>query len=57
VYRLWRDLGCALGALLAEVIADALGLPVAMWVVATITFASGVVVAVRMTETLRRTAQ
>ena len=54
VYRLWRDLGYAIGALLAGVIADALGLPAAMWVVAAITFSSGVVVAVRMSETLRR---
>lgn len=54
VYRLWRDLGYAIGALLAGVIADALGLPAAMWAVAGLTFASGVVVAVRMSETLRR---
>jgi MFS family permease len=54
VYRLWRDLGYAIGALLAGLIADALGLAEAMWIVAAITFASGVVVAVRMSETLRR---
>ena len=53
VYRLWRDLGYAIGALLAGVTADAFGLPVAMWVVAALTFASGLVVAVRMTETHR----
>jgi len=52
VYRLWRDLGYAIGALLAGVIADALGLPAAMWAVAGLTAASGVVVAVRMQETL-----
>jgi MFS family permease len=52
VYRLWRDLGYAIGALLAGVVADALGLPAAMWVVAALTFGSGLVVAVRMTETL-----
>jgi MFS family permease len=45
VYRLWRDLGYAIGALLAGVTADALGLPAAMWLVAALTFASGVVVA------------
>jgi MFS family permease len=50
VYRLWRDLGYAIGALLAGLVADALGVPAAMWVVAAITFASGVVVAVRMSE-------
>jgi MFS family permease len=54
VYRLWRDLGYAIGALLAGVIADALGLPAAMGVVAAITVASGVVVALRMTETVRQ---
>ena len=54
VYRLWRDLGYAVGALLAGLTADALGLPAAMWIVAALTSASGVLVAVRMTETLRR---
>jgi MFS family permease len=52
VYRLWRDLGYAIGALLAGIIADALGLPAAMWVVAFLTALSGVVVALRMQETL-----
>jgi MFS family permease len=56
VYRLWRDLGYAIGALLAGVTADALGLPEAMVVVAAITFGSGVIVAVRMRETLARAA-
>jgi MFS family permease len=56
VYRLWRDLGYAIGALLAGVTADALGLPAAMWLVAAVTFGSGAVVAVRMTETLQRTS-
>jgi MFS family permease len=54
VYRLWRDLGYAVGAVLAGLIADALGLSVAMAVVAAITFASGAIVALRMTETLKR---
>jgi MFS family permease len=54
VYRLWRDLGYAIGALLAGATADALGVPAAMGLVAAMTFASGVLVAVRMTETLRR---
>jgi len=53
VYRLWRDLGYAIGALLAGLVADALGLSAAMWFVAAITLASGVVVATRMSETLR----
>jgi len=50
VYRLWRDLGYAIGALLAGVTADALGLPAAMWFVAALTFGSGLIVAVRMRE-------
>jgi MFS family permease len=52
VYRLWRDLGYAVGALLAGITADAFGLAAAMWVVAGLTFTSGVVSAWRMTETL-----
>ena len=52
VYRLWRDSGFAVGALLVGVVADATSLVTAIWVVAAITVASGVVVAVRMYETL-----
>ena len=55
VYRLWRDAGFAVGALLAGVVADLLGLSAAVWTVAVITAASGVVVAVRMYETHPRT--
>ena len=47
VYRLWRDGGFAVGALLA----DAYGLTTAIWAFAATTAASGVVVAVRMYET------
>jgi MFS family permease len=53
VYRLWRDLGYAVGALLAGIVADAFGLRAAMWTVAALTCASGLVSAFRMTETLR----
>jgi MFS family permease len=52
VYRLWRDLGYAIGALLAGIAADFFGLVIAMWTVAALTLFSGVVVAIRMTETL-----
>jgi MFS family permease len=52
VYRLWRDAGYAVGALIAGLTADAFGLAGAMWFVAALTFASGLVVAVRMRETL-----
>jgi len=54
VYRLWRDSGYAAGALLAGITADMLGIPAAMWLVAGLTLVSGLVVAARMTETLRR---
>jgi MFS family permease len=52
VYRLWRDLGYAVGALLAGITADIFGLATAMWIVAALTMISGMVAAVRMTETL-----
>jgi len=51
VYRFWRDAGYVAGALLAGVVADAFGVPVAIQLVATLTFLSGVVVATRMSET------
>lgn len=50
VYRLWRDMGYAVGAFLSGAIADLFGLRVAMGAVAALTFASGVVVALRMRE-------
>jgi MFS family permease len=55
VYRLWRDLGYAIGALIAGITADLLGISAAIWLVAGITFLSGLVVAIRMRETLRAT--
>jgi MFS family permease len=51
VYRLWRDGGFAVGALLGGVVADLLGLAAAVWAVAALTGLSGLVVAVRMYET------
>lgn len=52
VYRLWRDSGYAVGALVSGIIADSFGLDSAIWFVAIITFISGVVTAVRQSETL-----
>jgi MFS family permease len=51
VYRLWRDLGYAVGAILAGVTADLAGVTSAVWLVATLTGASGAFAAVRMRET------
>jgi MFS family permease len=50
-YRLWRDGGFAVGALLAGVLADLYGVRTAIGAVAVLTAASGLVVAVRMYET------
>jgi MFS family permease len=53
VYRLWRDLGYAVGALIAGISADAVGVSGAIWIVAFITALSGGAAAVRMDETRR----
>jgi MFS family permease len=54
VYRLWRDLGYAVGALVSGVTADLFGARPAVGVVALLTFGSGVFVALRLRETRRR---
>jgi MFS family permease len=54
VYRLWRDLGYAAGALIAGIVADLLGMGAAMWSIAALTFASGLLVLLRMKETHHR---
>nr|WP_237519821.1 MFS transporter [Streptomyces sp. HUCO-GS316] len=54
VYRLWRDGGFAVGALLAGALADAYGPTTAIWAVAALTAASGLLVAARMYETHAR---
>ena len=51
IYRLWRDGGFAVGALLAGILADLISIPAAIYVVAALTAASGLIVAVRMYET------
>ena len=50
VYRFWRDLGYAIGALSAGIIADIFGMAWAIGSIAALTFLSGVVVAVLMRE-------
>jgi MFS family permease len=55
VYRLWRDAGFAVGALLAGVLADLVSIEAAIYVVAALTALSGVVVIIRMYETHRPT--
>ena len=51
VYRLWRDGGFAIGALLAGILADLISIPAAIYAVAALTALSGLVVATRMYET------
>jgi MFS family permease len=53
VYRLWRDAGFAVGAVVAGLVADAFGVPAAIGVVAALTAVSGAVVLLRMSETHR----
>ncbi len=53
VYRFWRDLGYAIGALSAGIIADILGMAWAIVIIAILTFCSGIVVAVLMRERSR----
>lgn len=48
VYRFWRDMGYALGALTAGVIADLFGAAWAIGSIGVLTFASGAVVAIAM---------
>jgi MFS family permease len=52
VYRLWRDGGYALGAVLSGVLADLFGLEVAIAAIGAVTFLSGVITAKLMYETL-----
>jgi MFS family permease len=50
VYRFWRDLGYAVGALAAGLIADAFGFAAAIATIAGLTFLSGLITAVVMKE-------
>jgi MFS family permease len=51
VYRLWRDSGYAIGALVAGIVADVVGLRGAVLTIAALTAASGLVAARLLTET------
>nr|WP_229662083.1 MFS transporter [Agromyces bauzanensis] len=57
IYRVWRDLGYAVGALMGGVVADLWSLRTAVWVAAAVSVVSAVVVAVRMYETHHRPAE
>ena len=49
IFRLWRDLGYAIGALLTGIIADYFGLNGAIWTIAFLTFLSAIIIRIRMT--------
>lgn len=53
LYRLWRDLGFVVGGLLSGLLADVLGIPAALHVLAMLAAASGVVVALVVPSTFR----
>jgi len=52
VYRLWRDLGFAFGAIVAGLLADLFNISVAVLAIGGLTFISGLIVATVMYETL-----
>jgi len=54
IYRFWRDIGYAIGALGIGIVADQLGLEGAVVIVAALTLFSGLIVAVRLRETVLR---
>ncbi|MCK0092757.1 MFS transporter [Rhodococcus sp. F64268] len=51
VYRVWRDLGYAVGAILGGIVADLMGLHAAVWMAAAASATSALIVSVRMYET------
>ena len=53
VYRFWRDVGFAVGAIAVGIFADSFGIDASLGLTGAITFASGVLVAFAMTETRR----
>jgi sugar phosphate permease len=48
VFRLWRDLGYAIGAIITGIIADAFGIDASIIVIAILTILSAVIIAARM---------
>lgn len=48
IFRLWRDLGYAFGALITGIVADALGINQAVFVVGGLTFLSALILKLRM---------
>lgn len=51
IYRVWRDLGYAVGAIIGGIVADLVGLNAALWMAAALSVAAAIAVAIRMYET------
>ena len=49
IFRLWRDLGYAIGALLSGIVADAFGISYSIILIGALTLISGMVIQLRMT--------
>ena len=54
IFRFWRDSGYVIGALLAGVLADTFGLMVALFIIAGVTAAAGIIAHFRMCCTLKK---
>lgn len=52
VFRLWRDLGYAFGAIISGIVADIFGFPIAMLLIGIITVFSAIIIKIRMDKTL-----
>lgn len=50
IFRLWRDLGYAFGAILTGVIADLFGIPASIQLIAVLTILSAMIIQIRMQE-------
>jgi MFS family permease len=48
IFRLWRDLGYAIGALITGIIADAIGISASVFFIGGLTLASGLIIYFRM---------
>jgi fucose permease len=54
IFRFWRDSGYVMGALLAGLLADQLGMLAALLIIASITAIAGIVAHARMCCTLKK---
>lgn len=52
IFRLWRDLGYAFGAIISGITADIFGLPIAILLIGIITILSAIIIQIRMDKNL-----